>query len=616
MLLATMIAIVVLSTLAAFALQNSSTGYRNSMRQNLLEQTKLTAESEMEYLFYKWKYATIHDHIAPDTMQSTLTTAGVTVDPTTIATASGSPFLAAQTGAVAVRSIQFLPPTAIGILPGTNKVNKVSLFKALVRVETPNISTATTVYHLGRRFAYSSSSLYQYSVFYQGDMEFSAGSSMQIEGDLSSNGSVYIGAQPSLSLTIVNTLRYGALFNGATDPLTGTQHKKTGTDTLIDPIFDSNPADGVTPPQPAARASQVSALSDPENFVGGVNVASVLAQYPSAYSNSNDVYRSVIAPPPVNSFNVPIPEDPTISAGRMYNQAGLRITIGATTPNSVSIIYPGDPLTDYSTSTSFTGVITQVRSPVYDQREGRNIQITEIDVNKLNNAIAAVATLNSAYTGVVYLIDVNNGGSDGAFRLINGTSTPNYNNKGFTVATDNGLYIKGDYNTANLVTGTNVSNRAALMADAITLLSDAWSDTNANQPLALRVANSNAVIATKPTDGSTTAQDAYTTIVAAIVSGNTPSASSTSTGGVQNLVRLLEDWWALAPAQNTLFKGSTGQLFTSVHFTGVYKNSGVANNIYLQPHQRYLTFDQNLATNPPGGTPTVTTFSRGDYFNW
>lgn len=607
-LLAVMMVVILLALAAGSALQYSAAGYRASARQAALEQAKMTGESDMEYLFYKWKDLAIN-HTAPAAIPDALHTAGVTVDPGSELQPSGSPFLPSQGGVVARRSLVFLPPTAIGNIPGTNQISTISTFKALEFVDATSPGVGSTQFRFGRRFTYSQTSLFQYSVFYQGNMEFSAGSNLTIRGNTSCNSSIYIGAQAGVTLTVVNNMQYGALFNGAADPLTGTQHKIAG-DNLIDPIFDSDPTDGVTPPQAAARAAQVAPLSSALNFVGGVNVATARASYPDAYSNTNDVYRAIIAPPPVDAGNNLIPEDPIIASRRMYNQAGLRIKIGGATPTTVSIISPSDPLTDYHSDSHFAGVITNVRKQVFDKREGRNIYITEIDIGALKTALDAFANLQSAYTGVIYLLDVNNGYTDGAFRLVNGTSTPNYQSKGFTVATNNGLYVKGDYNT-EVISGPDTVNSAALMADAITLLSPGWNDANSAQPLSSRVATVDAA----DTPGSI-AKAHTVTIAAAMISGNTPSPATTSTGGVQNLVRYLEDWWSADAASTTFFRGSLGQLFTSVFFTGPYKNSGATNGVYSQPHNRNLAFDSNLAANPPGGTPTVTAFSRGDYFIW
>jgi hypothetical protein len=83
---------------------------------------------------------------------------------------------------------------------------------------------------------------------------------------------------------------------------------------------------------------------------------------------------------------------------------------------------------------------------------------------------------------------------------------------------------------------------------------------------------------------------------------------------VQNLVRLLENW-SVAGQTVKLF-GSVGQLFSSEYFTGTFKPNGNAAGVYQVPVNRIMQFDSALAINPPGGSPTTTNFSKGDYFIW
>jgi len=65
--------------------------------------------------------------------------------------------------------------------------------------------------------------------------------------------------------------------------------------------------------------------------------------------------------------------------------------------------------------------------------------------------------------------------------LTDGTTTPsvsaqNGNPLGFSVVSNNGIYIQGDYNTTQInVGGSMVPNPAAILGDAITALSQGWS---------------------------------------------------------------------------------------------------------------------------------------------
>ena len=53
-LIAVILVVVVLSVLLESIMRYSSNTHRNSVRQTRMEKAKLVAESEMEYLFYRW----------------------------------------------------------------------------------------------------------------------------------------------------------------------------------------------------------------------------------------------------------------------------------------------------------------------------------------------------------------------------------------------------------------------------------------------------------------------------------------------------------------------------------------------------------------------------------
>ena len=116
------------------------------------------------------------------------------------------------------------------------------------------------------------------------------------------------------------------------------------------------------------------------------------------------------------------------------------------------------------------------------------------------------------------------------------------------------------------------------------------------------------------------------TVNAAILTGNTPSTTTYNSGGVQNLVRMIEDWYDPNPTGTGLqltLNGSLGQLFTSKYYTGAYKGNGVqaslpaANDrIYLQPRTRNFDYDAGFKSRLPAGSPTTTNFARGDFFFW
>ncbi len=273
-----------------------------------------------------------------------------------------------------------------------------------------------------------------------------------------------------------------------------------------------------------------------------------------------------------------------------------------------------------------TGIIAAVTpdsaGSIYDFREGRTINADTVDVSTLTPALNAYA----AYNGVVYITDATNAdvngntGNSDAIRLKKGGTLPGTTNgtpnasgvEGLTVATDGALYVQGDYNTGttygadgsnNVVTTTkqpasnatsnadptqfNVSGYtqkpAAVLGDAVMILSNAWADVGSSSSLSSRNATP-------------------TTMNAAIASGQVLTSSAGASGGAHNFPRFLENW----SGDNFTYHGSMCELYASTHFTGTYGKA----NVYSPPNRRWY-FDDNFVATPPPGNLRSTTYKRG-----
>jgi len=169
---------------------------------------------------------------------------------------------------------------------------------------------------------------------------------------------------------------------------------------------------------------------------------------------------------------------------------------------------------------------------------------------------------------------------------------------GFSLATPDPLYVWGNYNCQNAsylgTTNTSATVPCALMSDALTILSSSWSDSAS-------------------TASYTTRPAANTTINAALVTGVVPSTGTTTTtfsGGVHNLPRLLEDW--NSPSVKTLtLNTSIINLFNSTIATGKFVFPGT----YYDPPTRQFSYDLNYS-NPnkvPPGIPCALIALR---WNW
>ncbi len=675
-LLAVMTVLVILTFAAAGVIDYSLNTYRNTQRQVFMDQAKEIADSEMEFLFYAWKSALLLKNsvasVSTDDATGPLVANGFAsysapgnqsaamVIPTT-PTAANVPFSSAMAGAgwQVARSVVYNKVSgtgdgsAQGLIPGSQQqTGKNYYFTAETMATLSSPLWGTVTVHSGRHFVYSSTSLYQYAVFYQGNLELAAGGNMTITGPISTNASAYVGSQPGYTLTVSDSFYYFQDFNGAADPLTGETQRLEGSGALDDPVYNPNPEAAAPANQAAQRAQQVIKMASQSSFIGGVDVAADIANYPSAYTNlqgvvdPNEVYRAVIAPPPTDANGNLIPEDPVVADSRLYNTAGLLITVteDSSGVNHVHYGYASSnaaTLSAYDTAITTTEtalgvhIVPTVRTLEADPREliaGTNgVNLTTLDVGALNAVLQTVmpanATLQTAYNGVVYVHDNTNNanvptspqapGAVNGVLLQNGATTPNFsdpngNPLGFTVVSNNGVYVKGDYNTTQITLPSvgQVNNPAAVMGDAITAVSQGWTPSSTLAPISARQSNADG---TSPT----------MTINAAILTGNTPSTTSTNSGGVQNLVRMIEDWYDPVGSGSGLtlvLNGSLGQLFTSKYFTGKYVGNGINpiinDRVYLQPKTRTFDYDTAFKTRTPAGSPTTTNFYRGDFFFW
>jgi type II secretory pathway pseudopilin PulG len=204
-------------------------------------------------------------------------------------------------------------------------------------------------------------------------------------------------------------------------------------------------------------------------------------------------------------------------------------------------------------------------------------------------------------------------------RLINGGQLPGDNKDGFTLASENPVYILGNYNSDGLVAGTepgsgspptspanyvpsdtNASSKtpksiqvpASISADAVWILSNAWKDGNSfRNPLGMtyRVATETTVRAaffTGSTQGSITATP------------NQGGGDACLDGGVHNFPRFLENWGGVY----CNYCGSLINPFYSRQGLGAHKSGNAG--VYSPPNRNW-TFDTSFLdiTRVPPGTP-------------
>jgi hypothetical protein len=232
----------------------------------------------------------------------------------------------------------------------------------------------------------------------------------------------------------------------------------------------------------------------------------------------------------------------------------------------------------------------------YNGREKKTVKCTQLDIGKLaawnTSNVLLRPFLPSGDIRVVYVADfrAQTASTEAGIRLTNGSSLLP---QGLTIATPHALYILGNYNCPNPLhlntTNTSATRPAALIADAITVLSPAWDDSKSTGSL-----------------GTRGAQD--TTVNAAFVAGIVQTTSATGySGGVENFPRFLEDW----NNKKLTYSGSMVVMFESKYATAPWVNIGT----YYNPPIRNWAFDTNFRdpTKLPPATPSAYVLARGTW---
>ena len=182
-------------------------------------------------------------------------------------------------------------------------------------------------------------------------------------------------------------------------------------------------------------------------------------------------------------------------------------------------------------------------------------------------------------------------------------------NGGFTVASENPVYVWGDYNSnasdATWTTGADQAGHAAaaVIADAVTLLSDDWNDLQSTV----------GTLITNIPGGSlrNPSHDGYYRLAIAggknmtfpLPTFTTPAAPPRdfgTDGGLHNFLRYLENWGS----QTVNYKGSLVSLYYSTYNTGIFK---CCSTVYGVPTRNYI-FDNDFTV--PAGLPPGTPLFR------
>jgi hypothetical protein len=503
-----------------------------------------------------------------------------------------------DSSAYALMSAAAIPPSSYG----PNDYQYSYYYLASVDVKVPTLTGDVTA-KVRRIFEKKFDQPWTFAFFFVDDLEFQPSSALTVNGPVHTNANLYIGSN---YFTATNICEYGGDYVNGYSP--------------NDPryVFPCTSCTSPNFPQNSVHDRDIPPAQVSPYLPFGWNLSISTA---AGSGSNNDSYHEIIERPTGT---------PDQFAGvRFYNQPGVyRVIVnsagtGLTTADRLDSAGNTQSVAT-STYTSGSPSILTFNKALFDARENDAVKVIDVDIAKLSSSISGM----TGWNGVLYLGDegaqtlnvdgtvkragtaVNvtiNGTTYStkrrAFRLINGYSLPYPSGCtsvfpstcGLTIVSESPVYIQGNYNTGTTASATVPSNAGAsanyltptatgynrraatVIADAVTILSGAWNDSNSNTN------NSNARTATN------------TTINTAIVAGNVPSNGTSYSGGGENFLRLLEDWHS-----NTLcYYGSLVQLYASNQARGPWNSSGT---IYKPPLTQKIYYDDVLFSTetPPG----------------
>ena len=386
-------------------------------------------------------------------------------------------------------------------------------FTILVHAENANSTNESTVEVTSELYWVG---LYQFAIFYDGDLELYPRNPSPYTGHIHANGNMYLGSDATFDITGQVTAA-GHIYNTPKDPTLVFHGKARIADRAghwHDLSYDSRDPNWVA-----------KSIGDWQGLVED-----------SAHGVKPLPFPVVTLPLAIDLIKRgQVGDDSLHHALRYYWRAGLRIIDGV----GYDSLGHNVPIP--------AGVISN--SSVKDWREGHNMEMRNINMDSLR--IKGLVPAN----GVIY---VSYSHTYAAVRLTHGATLPT---GGLVIATDNPLYVLGDYNTLN-------EQPSSIMCDAFNVYSNGWLDADAIKVLNQRGANP-------------------TCVNSCVVTGDKVTIPGHYSGGAQNLVRLHQKWTAMAQLTQ---KGTLVCLWRCEQATGDFVDGAP---VFSENH-RVCSFDPNL----------------------
>jgi hypothetical protein len=473
-----------------------------------------------------------------------------------------------------------------------------------------------------RVFQKQQMSPWNFAIFYVDPLEIHPGPDFTVTGWVHTNSDLYTGHE---SLTFADKVTYGSDWSIGFNPLDHTH----GGDVPASPHYPGN--------LPPARDQAMQPFGLDANSIWNTSDA----------NQNNDSYHELIEPTNT-SYTDPL------AGQRYWDQADIIIQV-ADNPNASAPGFDGvnghDLVKFYSVNPA-TGVTTQITSSstgddlalynmfnvkdgsghplaiktnetIYDGREDTTVRLATLDISTLETTSGSGCNANTpcwtkqasltSFNGIIYIYNPSaTSTARRGIRLKNGDTIPK---NGLTVASNNPVYIQGDFNVGpGTVPSNSQTNNdptqpqsagytrapTSVVADAVTILSNNWNDANgdnSSKPLTGRVASN-------------------TTVNTAIISGIVPSGGyvpvngvspqdGAYSGGAENFPRFLEAW----DNKKFTYYGSMVELYQSKQAIGEWTYGG---NVYGAPDRQWY-FDNNFKIKPPPGSLMLYSYIKGKW---
>lgn len=449
-------------------------------------------------------------------------------------------------GATAASVITAAEPTQRTIVDPDGIALFVKNYHITTTATHPSNNTVAAILHqiVARRMIYT----FQHAVFYDKDLEWLPGPDMTLSGRVHSNNNIYLGANSILTVDTEYLRAAGNIYNRRKDdnsiPAGQVQIKRAGS-------------------SPATYAAMAGLDSD-----DGIWATEAITRWNGTVkSGTHGVSQQAV--PVVGS---------TAPGGFYDTNATIKIVDGVITQGGVTLVEGVDiPVGTVTTVTTF-----------YNNREGKTVKMTNVDLNKLGggtfNSVTYPSHLPS--NGLLYATRTDTPvNQQPGIRLLNGSEIKRAG--GLTVVSNDPVYVQGNYNTVS-------KKPVAVVADAINLLSGNWNDANS-------------------TSNNLNSRTATSTIYnAAFIAGVNTTTPGQYNGGLENYPRMHEKW----TGQAMTIRGSFVSLWNSQIGAGNWKYGAQASNSQYTAPIRSWMYDTDFSsgTAMPPFTPFAVEIRKGAWW--